>query len=58
MACRRMPVDHPGEPGHGGHARDRGSQPGLLNADLIISLGMRFDDRVTGNLAISRVMPR
>jgi hypothetical protein len=23
----------------------------LLNADLIISLGMRFDDRVTGNLA-------
>ena len=45
-----MPVDHPLSLGMVGMHGTVESNRALLNADLIISLGMRFDDRVTGNL--------
>ncbi|MEN8808287.1 MAG: biosynthetic-type acetolactate synthase large subunit [Desulfobacterales bacterium] len=46
-----FPVDHPLSLGMVGMHGTVESNRALLNADLIISLGMRFDDRVTGNLA-------
>lgn len=45
-----IPMDHPLSLGMVGmHGTVEGNRA-LTNADLIISLGMRFDDRVTGNL--------
>ncbi len=45
-----IPIDHPLSLGMVGmHGTVEGNRA-LTNADLIISLGMRFDDRVTGNL--------
>ena len=46
-----FPVDHRLSLGMVGMHGTVESNRALLNADLIISLGMRFDDRVTGNLA-------
>ena len=46
-----FPVDHPLSLGMVGMHGTVESNRALLNADLIIALGMRFDDRVTGNLA-------
>ncbi len=45
-----IPVDHPQSLGMVGMHGTVEANRALLNADLIISLGMRFDDRVTGNL--------
>ncbi len=45
-----FPVDHPLSLGMVGMHGTVEANRALLNADLIISLGMRFDDRVTGNL--------
>jgi acetolactate synthase-1/2/3 large subunit len=50
----RMPVDHPLSLGMVGMHGTVEANRALLNADLIISMGMRFDDRVTGNLATFR----
>ena len=51
MGLGALPGDHPNfvsMPGmHGGYAANMG----LSNADLLIALGVRFDDRVTGRLA-------
>jgi acetolactate synthase-1/2/3 large subunit len=49
-AFRRMPMDHPLSLGMVGMHGTVEANRALLNADLIISFGMRFDDRVTGNL--------
>jgi acetolactate synthase-1/2/3 large subunit len=46
-----IPVDHPLSLGMVGMHGTVESNRALLEADLIIALGMRFDDRVTGNLA-------
>jgi acetolactate synthase-1/2/3 large subunit len=46
-----IPVDHPASLGMVGMHGTVEANRALLHADLIISLGMRFDDRVTGNLA-------
>ncbi len=46
-----FPVDHPLSLGMVGMHGTVEANRALLKADLIISLGMRFDDRVTGNLA-------
>lgn len=43
-------VDHPLSLGMVGMHGTVEANRSLLNADLIISMGMRFDDRVTGNL--------
>ncbi len=45
-----LPVDHPLSLGMVGMHGTVEANRALLEADLIISLGMRFDDRVTGNL--------
>ena len=45
-----IPVDHPMSLGMVGMHGTVEANRALLNADLIIALGMRFDDRVTGNL--------
>ena len=45
-----FPVDHPLSIGMVGMHGTVESNRALLNADLIISMGMRFDDRVTGKL--------
>ena len=45
-----LPVDHPLSLGMVGMHGTVEANRALLKADLIISLGMRFDDRVTGNL--------
>lgn len=45
-----LPVDHPLSIGMVGMHGTVEANRGLLNSDLIISFGMRFDDRVTGNL--------
>jgi acetolactate synthase-1/2/3 large subunit len=45
-----MPVDHPLSLGMVGMHGTVEANRALLNADLIVSFGMRFDDRVTGNL--------
>jgi acetolactate synthase-1/2/3 large subunit len=45
-----MPVDHRMSLGMVGMHGTVEANRALMNADLIISLGMRFDDRVTGNL--------
>ncbi len=45
-----MPVDHPLSLGMVGMHGTVEANRALLNCDLIISFGMRFDDRVTGNL--------
>lgn len=45
-----FPVDHRLSLGMVGMHGTVESNRALMNADLIISLGMRFDDRVTGNL--------
>ncbi len=51
MALGALPADHPNfisMPGmHGSYAANMG----MFNADLLIALGTRFDDRVTGRLA-------
>lgn len=51
MGLGGLPADHPNfisMPGmHGSYAANMG----LTNTDLIIALGVRFDDRVTGRLA-------
>lgn len=51
MALGALPSDHPNfisMPGmHGSYAANMG----LYNADLLIALGTRFDDRVTGRLS-------
>jgi len=46
-----LPVDHPLSLGLVGMHGTVEANRALLNSDLIISFGMRFDDRVTGNLA-------
>jgi acetolactate synthase-1/2/3 large subunit len=46
-----LPVDHPLSLGMVGMHGTVEANRALMNADLIISFGMRFDDRVTGNLA-------
>ncbi|MGC4052251.1 MAG: hypothetical protein QM757_23190 [Paludibaculum sp.] len=44
--------NHPNFISHAGHARLLRRQHGACtNTDLIIALGVRFDDRVTGRLA-------
>jgi len=50
-----MPVDHFLSLGMVGMHGTVEANRALLNADLIISLGMRFDDRVTGNLDLFAV---
>ena len=45
-----IPVDHPLSVGMVGMHGTVEANRALLNTDLIISFGMRFDDRVTGNL--------
>ncbi len=45
-----MPVDHPMSLGMVGMHGTVEANRALLHADLIIALGMRFDDRVTGKL--------
>ena len=45
-----LPVDHPVSLGMVGMHGTVEANRALMNADLIVSLGMRFDDRVTGNL--------
>lgn len=45
-----MPLDHPASLGMVGMHGTVEANRALLQADLIIALGMRFDDRVTGNL--------
>ena len=45
-----LPVDHRISLGMVGMHGTVEANRALMNADLIISLGMRFDDRVTGNL--------
>jgi acetolactate synthase-1/2/3 large subunit len=45
-----IPVDHPLSLGMVGMHGTIEANRALMNADLIIALGMRFDDRVTGNL--------
>ncbi len=50
-----IPVDHPLSLGMVGMHGTVEANRALLNADLIISFGMRFDDRVTGNLDIFAV---
>ena len=47
-----IPVDHPLSVGMVGMHGTVEANRTLLNTDLIISFGMRFDDRVTGNLAL------
>ena len=51
MGLGALPADHPNfisMPGmHGSYAANMG----MTNADLLIALGVRFDDRVTGRLA-------
>ncbi len=45
-----FPVDHPMSLGMVGMHGTVESNRALLNADLIVAMGMRFDDRVTGKL--------
>ena len=45
-----LPVDHPVSLGMVGMHGTVEANRALMHADLIISFGMRFDDRVTGNL--------
>jgi acetolactate synthase-1/2/3 large subunit len=47
-----MPVDHPLSLGMVGMHGTVEANRALLNTDLIISFGMRFDDRVTGRLDV------
>jgi acetolactate synthase-1/2/3 large subunit len=47
-----IPVDHPLSLGMVGMHGTVEANRALLNTDLIISFGMRFDDRVTGNLKL------
>jgi acetolactate synthase-1/2/3 large subunit len=47
-----IPVDHPLSLGMVGMHGTVEANRALLNTDLIISFGMRFDDRVTGNLEV------
>ena len=47
-----LPMDHHLSLGMVGMHGTVEANRALLNADLIISLGMRFDDRVTGNLDV------
>jgi acetolactate synthase I/II/III large subunit len=47
-----LPVDHPLSLGMVGMHGTVEANRALLNTDLIISFGMRFDDRVTGNLDV------
>ncbi len=46
-----MPVDHPLSLGMMGMHGTVEANRAIMNADLIISFGMRFDDRVTGKLS-------
>ena len=45
-----FPARHPLQPRNDGHARRSVGQQAIQEADLLIAVGMRFDDRVTGNL--------
>jgi acetolactate synthase-1/2/3 large subunit len=45
-----IPEDHPYVLGMMGMHGEAASNNAIQNADLLIALGMRFDDRVTGNL--------
>ncbi len=47
-----LPVDHPLSLGMVGMHGTVEANRALLHADLILSFGMRFDDRVTGNLDV------
>jgi acetolactate synthase-1/2/3 large subunit len=47
-----VPMDHPLSLGMAGMHGTVEANRALMHADLIIALGMRFDDRVTGNLAV------
>jgi acetolactate synthase I/II/III large subunit len=53
-----IPVDHPLSLGMVGMHGTVEANRALLNADLIIAFGMRFDDRVTGNLDLFAVDAR
>ena len=48
---RRAPRQPPAAPRHARHARSVPAVTGLQKADLLITLGARFDDRVTGQLS-------
>jgi acetolactate synthase-1/2/3 large subunit len=48
--ARRAAGQPPAEPGDAGHARHVAAVVALQKADLLVSLGARFDDRVTGRL--------
>ena len=48
--ARRLPGQPPAAPGHARDARHRGRGGALQRSDLLIALGTRFDDRVTGQL--------
>ena len=49
---RRVPRQPPAAPGHARHARHRRrGRPRCRRRDLLVSLGARFDDRVTGKLS-------
>jgi acetolactate synthase-1/2/3 large subunit len=49
MAGARSPTA-PAAPGHARHARHRRGGRRAAAADLLVALGTRFDDRVTGKL--------
>jgi acetolactate synthase I/II/III large subunit len=53
-----IPVDHPLSLGMVGMHGTVEANRALLNADLIVSFGMRFDDRVTGNLDLFAIDAR
>jgi acetolactate synthase-1/2/3 large subunit len=53
-----IPADHPLSLGMVGMHGSVEANRALLNADLIFSFGMRFDDRVTGNLDLFAVNAR
>jgi len=48
----------PAQPPHDGYARRSLCQSGRAGRDLLIAVGMRFDDRVTGTLSTYARMPR
>ena len=51
LGLSAMPTDHPLNVGVVGMHDNYGSNVLTIECDVLIALGMRFDDRVTGNLA-------
>jgi acetolactate synthase-1/2/3 large subunit len=52
MARGAFPDSHPQQPRHAGHARHGARRARAAEADLIVALGARFDDRVTGKATL------